>query len=878
MKQHTDHKPPKLASKLFTWYSGNAAIEDLEGDLEELFHADLERVSARRARLRYWKRMASLLFSYAVRKRKARYGSNRYSSTSNHPAMIKNYVKVAWRNLLRHKGYSFINITGLATGMAVTVLIGLWIWDEVSFNTYHKRYDRLGQLYQFVTFETAKIPYGDKSMPVPLAEELRSQYPEFKSVSLSSGMIQAVLANGEKKFTKDGMYVEPVFPEMISLSMEQGSYTELADMNTILLSASLARELFQNEDPIHKVIVLDNSISVSVGGVYTDLPDNSDFRDIRFIAAWKLYASKDFVKRALDQWDENGNSIYVELAQGVPFPEISARIRDIRMKRPDPPGYRPEFFVHPMRYWHLRTSWDNGVLSGGKIQYVWLFGGIGLFILLLACINFMNLSTARSEKRAKEVGIRSTVGSARRQLVLQFFSESMVMVALAFVLAMIVVQLSLPVFNSLAGKLITIPWANPWFWIAGISFVVFTGLIAGSYPAIYLSSFKPINILKGTFRAGKFAAVPRKVLVVLQFTVSLTLIIGTIVVFRQVEYAKDRPSGYSRDRLIEVMMNTPDLRGHYDVLRQDLLGTGVVYECAQSSNSLTSSAGGTTDISWTGKNAEQQPIFISIASTHEFGKTIGWELVEGRDFSRNYVTDSTAMIINESALKLMGLKKPLEEPVKLRGREYHIVGITKDMIRQSPFERIQPTIFTLNYNAVNVISVKLSSTIGLHQAISRIEKVFKKYNPGSPFDFTFVNENYAKKFVDEGRISQLVAVFATLAIFISCLGIFGLASFVAEQRTKEIGVRKVLGASILALWGMLSREFVQLMLLSLFIAIPLAWYFMNDWLQRYDYHTTISWWIFVISGASVFAITLLTVSYQSIKAAAANPIKSLRTE
>jgi ABC-type antimicrobial peptide transport system permease subunit len=716
-------------------------------------------------------------------------------------------------------------------------------------------------------------------MPIPLAEELRSKYPDFKSVSVCSYNLNTVLAFGERKFTRKGMYVEPDFPEMMSVHMAKGTGKELSAMNSILISRSLSENLFGTGEPMNKVILLDNKHTVTVAGVYEDFPENSTFNDVTFLASWQLYVSgNNYAKRAKDVWDENSFLIFAQLQPEADLQEVSARIKDIRMKKDNPPAYKPEFFLHPMSDWKLYSSWQNGVQHGGKIEYVWLFGYIGAFILILACINFMNLSTARSEKRAKEVGIRSAIGSSRTQLIFQFFSESLVMAAIAFVASLLFVQLSLPAFNSLAGKVIQMPWPSPAFWIAGTAFILFTGLIAGSYPAFYLSSFKPVSVLKGTFRAGKLASIPRKVLVVMQFTVSVTLIIGTIVVFRQVQHAKDRPSGYSRSGLIEIQMSTPELFEHYDALRNDLLNTGAVYEFCESSSSLTSSAGGTTDVRWPGKNPEQNPLLVRNEVTHHFGKTIGWQVIEGRDFSVDHSTDSSAMILNETAVELMGFKQPLDETVNWGGKDYQIIGVVKDMIRESPFETVQPGFFVLSYNAAVMINIRLSPERGVHEALGKVQEVFRKHSPGSPFDFRFVDDEYAKKFLDEERISKLTTIFSVLAIFISCLGIFGLASFVAEQRTKEIGVRKVLGASVLRLWRMLSREFVMLVIFSLFISIPLAWYLMNDWLQHYDYRTDLNWWIFAASATGALSITLITVSYQSIKAALANPVNSLRSE
>ncbi|MEJ7586260.1 MAG: ABC transporter permease [Ferruginibacter sp.] len=791
--------------------------------------------------------------------------------------MIKNYFITAWRILVKNKTHSFINIAGLSLGMAVAMLIGLWVYDEFFFDRNFKNYDRIGKVWQFVKFDNEKSAYD--VTPIPMAEELRTKHPEFKAVSLSSFNKDFIISYGDKKFSETGSYTEPGFIEILSIKIIEGDRNGLNDINSIMISRSLAHKLFDKENAVNKIVKLNNKLPVKVTGIYEDLPRNSSFKELHFIAHWKLYAANDeYVKKALDQWDENSWQLYVQLNDGVDFKKASANIKNTRMKRDDPPAYKPEFFLHPMRKWHLYSDFQNGVNTGGLIQFIRLFSIIGIFVLLLACINFMNLSTARSEKRAKEVGIRKAIGSMRKQLIVQFFSESLLVVFLAFALSLLWVILLLPLFNQVADKNMAILWANPVFWGICLVFSLATGFVAGSYPAIYLSSFQPVKVLKGAFRVGRFAAIPRKVLVVVQFSVSVILIIGTVVVFRQIKFSKERPVGYSRSGLIEIIMSTPELRGHYNELRNDLLNTDAVNEMGESSGSITTQFGGTTDISWKGKRSDQHPLFMANTVSHDYGKTIGWSLLQGRDFSRDFPTDSAAIILNEAAVKLMGLQKPLGELVNCRGKNYKVVGITGDMIKESPFYPVSPSFFMLGYGDVNVITIKLDAHKSTKDALARVEAVFKKYNPASPFSFSFVDTDYGKKFFNEERIGKLASFFATLAIFISCLGLYGMASFMAEQRTKEIGVRKVLGASVFNLWGLLSKEFVLLIIISLIIAAPTAYYFMNNWLQTYTYRTDLSWWIFVTAASGALVITLLTVSFQTIKAAIANPVKSLRTE
>jgi len=465
----------------------------------------------------------------------------------------------------------------------------------------------------------------------------------------------------------------------------------------------------------------------------------------------------------------------------------------------------------------------------------------------------------------------------------QFFSESLLVVAFAFLLSLLIVQMILPWFNEVADKKLTLLWSNPVFWLAGIGFALFTGLIAGSYPALYLSSFKPVKVLKGTFRAGRFATLPRKVLVVVQFTVSVALIIGTMIVYRQIQFSKDRPVGYDREALMMVPMKSPDFYGKADLLRSELVANGAITKLAESSSPLTSVWSNNGNISWAGKDPGLDADFATIWVTTDFGKTVGWQFAAGRDFSKEFLTDSSAVVINEAAVKFMDIKDPVGTVIKWgtdeHANNYTVIGVIKDMIMSSPYEPVKQSIYLVNRpKYVNWINLKLNPAKSVHESIAKIEAAFKKYIPAAPFDYKFADDEYARKFSAEKRVGKLAGFFAILAVLISCLGLFGLASFVAEQRTKEIGVRKVLGASVINLWGMLSKDFVLLVIISCVIAAPLAWYFLHGWLQKYTYRTPISWWVFAAAFAGALIITLLTISFQSIKAALMNPVKSLRTE
>jgi ABC-type lipoprotein release transport system permease subunit len=531
-----------------------------------------------------------------------------------------------------------------------------------------------------------------------------------------------------------------------------------------------------------------------------------------------------------------------------------------------------------MSKWNLYSEFKNGVNTGGNIQYVWLFGIIGIFVLTLACINFMNLSTARSEKRAKEVGIRKTVGSLRSQIIKQFFAESYLVVLLAFVLCLVLVALLLPPFNDVAGKKIEIAWESPVFWSFGIVFILITGLVSGSYPALYLSSFQPLKVLKGTFRVGKFASVPRKVLVTLQFTVSVMLIVGTIVVYQQIQHAKNRPIGYTRQGLINVNFEA-EIKEHYEAVRTELKNLGAIEEMAASQSPLTQVWNSTGGYDWEGKDPNLSVDFPTSRMSYEFGKTVDWKVIKGRDFSQKFPTDSSSFVINESAARFFGFKDPVGKILKWNDESCVIIGVVSDIMQESPFYPVRPSLYHLgNYDGMTNLIVKLNPQKNVAHQLSLIEQVWKKYTPGAPFRYKFVDEQFGDKFKAEERIGKLALYFAVLAIFISCLGLFGMASFVAEQRTKEIGIRKVLGASIGNVWRLLSSEFFALVVTSCIIATPIAWYYLTNWLSNYDYRISIGWEVFAMATSVALIITVLTVSFQAIKAAIANPVKSLRSE
>jgi len=789
--------------------------------------------------------------------------------------MLKNYFKIVWRTLVKNKLYSFINIAGLATGMGLAMLIGLWIRDELSFNKYHQNYKSIARVMVNQTFGD-KIS-TDVAIPLPLKDELKNNYAsDFENTALASWEWDHSFTINKTKISKPGMYVEPEFLKIFSVDMIQGSYNDaLNEPSSIVLSESAAKSLFGNENPVNRTILFDNNINGKITGVFADIPINSELHGVQVFLPWSSFLQQDWVTTSVNNWGNNSFQLFTQINSKETFESITSKIKDIGKKHY--PQSKPEYFLQPMKKWHLYSEFKNGKNAGGTIKLVRLFAIIGLFILFLACINFMNLSTARSEKRAKEVGIRKASGSARWQLITQFFIESLSVVIFAFLLSIFLVELSLPFFNEVADKKISIPWSNTLFWLVGLGFSLFTGLIAGSYPAFYLSSFQPVKVLKGTFRAGRFAAAPRKILVVLQFTVSVALIIGTIIVYRQIEFAKNRPIGYSNAGLIQVG-NTDAIKNSYNAFKDDLLKTGAVYEISESSSPTTAVWGNRDDFTWEGKDPQLLPLIGLVSCTHEFGKTIGWKIVEGRDFSTDFKTDSSAVILNEAAMKLTGLKNIIGKIITDENNtRLHVIGVVKNLIMESPYSEIKPSFFVLGKD-LRLVNIKLMPAVPISDALGKIRKVFKVYNSDIPFDYKFADKEYAKKFGDEVRISKLLTFFALLAIMISCLGLFGLVSFVAEQRTREIGIRKTLGASVSGVVALLSKDFLKLVTIAIVIASPFAWFIMNKWLQNYSYRIAISWWVFFAAGLSAIIIAFITIGFQAIKAAIANPVKSLRTE
>jgi putative ABC transport system permease protein len=866
----TSHRPPKLAERLLHYFLRSDLAEEVIGDLEEKFYSDVKHKTVFKAKLIYWYQALNYLRPFAIRK------SN--SSYLIQYDMFQSYFKIGWRNLLHNKMYSLINIGGLALGMTVAMLIGLWVYDELSYNRHQNNYNTVAAVFQNNTEDGKTETFSSQSYQ--LGPELRESYGSyFKYVVMSSFAGSSILAKEQKIFTVTGCFMEEDGPELLSLQMIKGTSAGLKDPSSLLLSASAATIFFGADDPIGKVLKLDNSVDLKVIGVYQDVPDNSSFRgELGFIAPLEVLVNRG--GRSFG-WGNNWLQVFVQLAENVDMQQASVAIKNAKMKNVDEDDkrFKPELFLHPLSQWHLYSDFNDGVNVGGRIQLVWLFGSIGVFVVLLASINFMNLSTARSLKRSKEVGVRKVIGSGRGQLIRQFFIESLLVVSLAFIFSILMVHLFLPWFNQIASKHIRIDWLNPSLWIALLASALFITLLSGSYPSFYLSAFSPIKVLKGTFRVGRFAALPRKALVVVQFSVSVILTIGTAVVYQQIQFAKNRPIGYELNGLVTVPIQTQEVKKNYTVLRNDLLASGMIAEVSTSETTVMNLWPSDWRYEWKGKDPNSPGHIYRGAIDYEFGKTIGWKIKEGRDFSRDFPSDSSAFILNEAAVKYMGLENPIGETIRFYGRNYTVIGVVEDMFSQSLYESNKQTVFVLDrFDRANFINIKINPASGASEAIEELNRLFVKHNPNTPFEYKFADDEFGEKFSLESLVGKLVGIFALIAIFISCLGLFGLASFMAEQRTKEIGVRKVLGASVFNLWKMLSRDFAFLTIMACLLAAPIGYYLMDSWLQQYEYHTKISGWLLAIIGIGLLVLTVVTVSFQAVKAALINPVNSLKSE
>jgi len=786
--------------------------------------------------------------------------------------MFKNYVKTAKRNLLHNKAFSFINLLGLTTGMACSILILFWVWDEVNYDKFHKAYSDIYTVIANRNFNNRV--FTDYNMVLPLAAELEKSSPQIVNAVVVTQNYDLVLQHGETKLKKYGYTVSGHFFNMFSWKFLKGSLvTAINNPDDIVLTQSAAIAMFGKADPINQTLrIAGEDRNLKVTAVVEDPPGNSSFQ-FDFIRPFN-YADPD-TKQMMNNWVGSSWRLYLQAIPGADIQQIDKTINAIK-KQHDPGDKVSTYFTFPMSKWRLYSEFKDGKNTGGMIEYVHLFTVIAIIILLIACVNFMNLSTAHAEKRSKEVGIRKTLGSGKTPLVVQFFVESTVLVFIAFVLSMMAVFLLLPFFNTLVNKNLSFDINQPYFWLGSFAIVVLTGVVAGSYPALYLSAFNPVKVLKKTFHTGKGAVLPRHVFVVLQFVISILLVSSTVIVYQQMQHIKNRDMGYDANNLI-MINGTNDTDKNFSAIKQELLEKGMVASVTRSSSPITEVWWKSGAPDWNGKPADMDFIVSGIRADVDFIKTMGIKLLQGQDFT-GMPADSASILLNKTAVEAMGLKDPIGMEMHFGDEKYNVVGVTEDVIMESPYQPVDPMLTFYNPRATGVISLRLNHNVLPQKALPFMESVFKKYNPAYPFEYRFADEEFGKKFLTEQMISRITNIFAVLAIFICCIGLAGLASFTIEKRFREIGIRKVLGATVQQVLLLISKEFLGLVIISFLVAVPITWWLMHNWLEQYAYHIEISTWVFVIVGLLVLMLALVVVCLNTLRAATANPVKSLRTE
>jgi ABC-type antimicrobial peptide transport system permease subunit len=789
--------------------------------------------------------------------------------------MLKNYFKTAWRNITRTPGYSLLNILGLSIGMAVALLIGLWVYYQYSYDKFLPEYKSVYRVQR--NFDSNGDTLTFQTTSLKLADALRTQIPEIEYVAESDWTNNHGLIVGDKKLYVNGAIAGTDFFKILQYPFLKGNETvAFKDAYSIVLTQSLAKSLFGNEEAMNKTVRFDNAHDLKVTGIIKDVPGNATFTFNYVVpTSYSFSINPDFKKDGLGSFGNNNLQIFVKLKQGIPYGQVAPKIRNIEhTEKGNINAMNSYITLQPMQRWHLYSNYVNGQDTAGFLEYVKMFSIIGILVLIIACINFINLTTARSEKRAKEVGVRKAIGSKRKDLVIQFLMEAFLLTAIAFVFALLFAWLVLPAFNTLIKNQIVIPLSNIYFWLVMIGCLLVTALLAGSRPAFYLSSFNPVRVLKGTIQSGK-SSLSRKILVVIQFSCSIALIISTVIIYQQIQYAKDRPMGYNLDRLMSTNMND-DLYKNFTSIKNELIQKGIV-------SSMSTATSPSTDIwwhsdveQWPGKNAGETVEMGTIFVSENYFKTVGMNIGEGRDFANSY--DSTSVIFNEAAIKRLRIKNPVGQKITWQGKQYTIAGVAKDALMLSPFKAADPTMFYCFPNPQGILLYRLAPNVRTRQALTQLTAIFNKHSPAYPYTYSFSEESYASKFNLENLTGKLAGLFAALAIFISCLGLFGLSAFVAEQRTKEIGIRKVLGASVQQVWLLLSKDFILLVLVSCLIAASVSFYFLKSWLMNYDYRIDIGAGVFILGALVALLVSIVTISFQSIKAAVANPVKSLRTE
>lgn len=789
--------------------------------------------------------------------------------------MLKNFIVVAFRSLRKNSLYSVINISGLSVGIACSILILLWVRDETSFDRFIPKVDKLHQVWVNAEFDGSVQSWI--SVPLPTYMELKSAHAKIVNTAVAGWGSDRLIANGDKRINIQGYYVSEEFLDMFEFPMIEGDRSKvLDDPSSIVISEKLAATMFEKgEDPIGKFLKVEDSSTLQVTGIIKDLPQNSSFQ-FDYLIPWKHRAAiQQWVRDNEQNWGNYSFQVYVETANPEDHDEVEAGIKDILTEKGQTDVPR-EFFIHPMTRWRLHSNFENGVEAGGQHEYVTLFSVIAMFILIIACINFMNLATARSERRAKEVGIRKTLGSKRGQLIMQFYGESILISLISYLFAILLVFVALPSYNNLVDKQLFVDFASSEFWIFSLAIILVTGVISGSYPSLYLSSFNPVKTLKGKISVGKNANLPRRILVMLQFGFAIVLIISTIVILKQIDLAKSRDIGYSQEGLISMTL-TDAIGENYDVIKNELKRKNLIVNMTRS-NSRVTSINSNNFLGWPGKPESQKVMFVTVVRGYDWAETMGAKMLYGRDLSKEFATDSTAIVINKSALDLMGIEgDPIGTQLDLWGDKRTLVGVVDNVMMGSPYEEVRP-MFMIIDDWGGSVTLRLPATNDMQATLSGVQGVFEQYNPAYPFEYEFADVAFERKYTTINLTRKLSMVFALLTIFITGLGLFGLASYTAQQRIKEIGIRKVLGASVTNLVGIMSIDFAKLVLMSFVVFAPIAYFLLKNYLQRYTIRTSLDWWIFALTGLVALVFAIAVVVNQARRAALANPASSLRTE
>jgi len=868
-----DH-PPKLAIRFLCFFLKKDLQEEVLGDLEEQYLSQLKKHSPNRAVLNYWLQAINYLRPFAIKK---------FKSPQMNPVMLSHNIKISYRTLLKNKTFSLINIGGLAIGITVSIFIGLWVMNEYSFNKNHEHYDRIVQVFR-KDVSTDAI-YINSSMTGGLGGEIDEKFPHYFEYTALTFFRpnEQILTVDENSFEEMGYFFQPDITHILSLPMLEGTRDALQNPSNVIISKSFAEKAFGNGMAIGQTINLNANVDLIVGGVFDDFPMNSTFGDASFFSSMALI----YNEQNPYVWDNYNMKLFALLQPNVTVEDASSAIRDVMAPYREEGDNPREMFLLPMKDWNLNSTFENGVqVVSRKVQFIRLFIVIGLFILLIGCINFMNLNTAQYQTRGKEVGIRKTLGSVRVGVASQFLVESFMYVFGALIVSLVLVYVLLPGFNQISGKEVVFPWEYSGFWLSCLAFSFSISLFAGSYPAFFLSSFNPIEAIKGKLRQGRKSVRFRQVLVVSQFTISIFLIIGTITIHEQINHAKTRSMGYEKEGLITIEGRNSEFAEKAELLREELIRTGAVEEVAFSNYPLTNTLGNNGGFSVDGSSTIVQETFNTIYVTPEYGAATQWELVAGREFSRDLGNELNSIILSESAVAQLGLTDPIGKEIISHNNSFNdqtnftVVGVVKDMIKGSPFGVPIPLMLFANTstNRRGYMFVRLNPEMPYGESVAAVQKSFHSVLPGHPFHAHFADDQYLAKFRSEDQTGTLATIFSTLAILISCLGLFGLSAFMVTQRVKEIGIRKVLGASVASLWALLSKDFGILVGIACLISVPIGGYIMNIWLQDYAYRISLGWEIYAVSILLSMLITLATVSYHSLKASTVNPVQSLKVE